>query len=89
MLGNGLSQIPNLTLNKLCGRHRLLNNNSASKGRFPLERFTATESSAVVIFTGNGQRGRLLNEQRQCPLPVKTVQLSAFRAAKRSSGNRP
>jgi hypothetical protein len=31
----------------------------------------------------------LLNEQRQCPLPVKTVRLSAFRAAKRSSGNRP
>jgi hypothetical protein len=23
------------------------------KGPFPLERFTATESSAVVIFTGN------------------------------------
>jgi hypothetical protein len=31
----------------------------------------------------------LLNEQRQCPLPVKTARLSAFRAAKHSSGNRP
>jgi hypothetical protein len=66
-------------------------NASNTKGLFPLERFTATESSAVVISTGNGHRGRLalLNEQRQCPLPVKTARFSAFRAAKRSSGNGP
>jgi hypothetical protein len=31
----------------------------------------------------------LLNEQRQCPLLVKTSRLSDLRAAKRSSGNRP
>jgi hypothetical protein len=31
----------------------------------------------------------LLNKLRQCPLPVKTARLSAFRAAKRSSGFRP
>jgi hypothetical protein len=29
----------------------------------------------------------IMNEQRQCPMPVKTARLSAFRAAKRSSGN--
>jgi hypothetical protein len=32
--------------------------NVALKGPFPLQRYTATESSAVVIFTGNGHRGR-------------------------------
>jgi hypothetical protein len=30
-----------------------------SKGLIPLERFTATESTAVLIFTGNGHGGRL------------------------------
>jgi hypothetical protein len=30
-----------------------------TQGLFPLERFTSTESSAVVIFTGNCHRGRL------------------------------
>jgi hypothetical protein len=30
-----------------------------AEGRFPLERFTATEFSAVVISKGNGHRGRL------------------------------
>jgi hypothetical protein len=31
----------------------------ATKGLFPLERFTVTESSAVVIFTGNGHQGSI------------------------------
>jgi hypothetical protein len=55
-----------------------------SKGLFPLER-----TSTVAIFTGKWKALALLNEQRQIPLPVKTARLSAFRAAKRSSGNRP
>jgi hypothetical protein len=55
-----------------------------AKGPFPLERFTATESSAVVISTGNGHRGRRSPIERVATMSIACENRAAFRAAKRS-----
>jgi hypothetical protein len=58
----GFSPIERAATTSIASENRAAPQNAlveTAKGPFPLERFTATESSTVVISTGNGHRGRL------------------------------
>jgi hypothetical protein len=49
------------------------------KGPFPLERFTATESSAVVIFTGNDIEEGFSPIERAATMSIACENRASFR----------
>jgi hypothetical protein len=61
---------------------------NTSKSLFPLKRFTATESSSVVvIFTsGNGHRGRISPIERAATMSIACENRAAFRFPRRKTG---
>jgi hypothetical protein len=73
----------------VAARTEILPESGACKGPFPLERFTATESSAVVIFTGNDIEEGFSPIERAATMSIACGNRASFRFRALNGMNRP